>query len=65
MSSITIKLKDGTVREFPHTGRPGGSATKTLKLENGFATVTNEWDERTSIPAADIAEIVELPSHRY
>lgn len=61
MPSIKIKMKDGTVRDFPHVGRAGGSFTKTLKLENGFAVITDEWYKRTIIPASDILEIEEIP----
>lgn len=64
MSNITFKMKDGTVRTFNHQGRPGGSYTKELKLENGFAVVIDEYYTRTVIPAGDIAEIIEKP-HRY
>lgn len=63
MSNITFKMKDGTVRKFEHEGRSGGSYTKTLKLENGFAVVTDEYHKRTVIPATDIAEIIETPPY--
>lgn len=59
MADITIKFKDGTVREFKHEGRPGGSYTKRLTYEGAFAVVTNEWGTKTSFPAGDIAEITE------
>ena len=62
MSSITIHMKDGTVRRFPHEGRAGGGYTKTLKYVPGFAVVEDEWGTRTAIPAEDIAEIVEEPN---
>lgn len=62
MSSITIKMKDGSVRNFPHEGRPGGSYSKRLTYEGAFAIVTDEYGKRTSIPAHDIAEIVESPT---
>lgn len=61
MANIVIKLKDGTVKEFKHQGRPGGSYTKTLKLEAGFAIVTDEWEKQIIIPAADISEIESTP----
>lgn len=61
MSSITVKMKDHTVREFRHAGRSGGSYTKTLSYDGAFAVITDEWGKRISIPAADIAEIVEEP----
>ncbi len=62
MSDITVKMKDGTVREFRHEGRSGGSYTKTLRYEGAFAVIEDEYHRRTAIPAADIAEIVENPS---
>jgi hypothetical protein len=62
MANIIIKMKDGSVKSFQHEGRAGGGYTKTLKLEHGFAIVTDEWDKRTIIPSADISEIEETPS---
>ena len=62
MPSITITMKDGTKREFPHRGRPGGSWTKRLTFEGAFAIITDEYEARTAIPAADIAEITETPN---
>jgi hypothetical protein len=62
MPSITIKMKDGTKREFPHKGRPGGSWTKRLAFDGAFAIITDEYEARTAIPAADIAEITETPN---
>ena len=61
MSNITITMKDGSVREFEHEGRGGGSYTKRLSFDGAFAVVTDEWDNRTAIPAADIALIEERP----
>jgi hypothetical protein len=65
MSSITVKMKDGTVREFPHVGRAGGSYTKTLKFEGAFAVIEDEYYRRTAIPAADIAEVIEKPERSW
>lgn len=64
MASITVRMKDGTIRDFPHEGRPGGSYTKRLTYEGAFAVIQDEWQTRTAIPAADIAEIIERPN-RY
>lgn len=61
MSSIVVTMKDGSVRKFPHEGRPGGSYTKTLEYEGAFAIVVDEYGRRTIIPTADIKEIVEHP----
>lgn len=54
-------MKDGNVREFKHEGRSGGSYTKRLKLENGFAVIEDEYYTKTIIPAGDIEEIIEKP----
>lgn len=62
MADITVKMKDGTVRQFPHEGRSGGN-TKRLKLEAGFVIIEDEYDTRTIIPSADVAEVIERP-HR-
>lgn len=62
MSNITFKMKDGTVREFKHEDRPGGSYTKRLTAEGAFAVVTDEYYRKTFIPAADIAEIIDRPT---
>lgn len=57
MTSIVVKMKDGSKREFPHKGRAGGSYTKHLKLEGAFAVITDEYGNQTCIPAADIDQI--------
>lgn len=58
MASIRVKMKDGTVRDFPHVGRAGGSYTKSIRYEGGFAIIKDEYDTETAIPAVDIAEVV-------
>ncbi len=62
MSNIIVKMKDGNERKFMHEGRAGGSYTKSLKFEGAFAVITDEYHQRTAIPAADIAEIIETPT---
>ena len=62
MPSITVTMKNGTKREFPHCGRPDSLWTKTLTFEGAFAVITDEYQARTAIPAADIAEIIEIPN---
>lgn len=64
MSSISVKMKDGTVRRFQHEGRDGGGYTKRLTYEGVFAVIEDEWGVKISIPAADIAEITEIPTRR-
>jgi hypothetical protein len=62
MSNITVAMRDGSTREFKHEGRPGGSYTKTLSYEPGFAVITDEYGTRTAIPTDLIAEIKEYPT---
>ena len=61
MANIKITLKDGTVREFKHEGRAGGSYTKTLKLEDGFVIVEDEWDKVVAFPAETVALVEQEP----
>lgn len=61
MANITVKMKDGTVREFPHEGRLGGSYSKSVKYEGAFVIITDEYSKRIAIPSADIAEVIECP----
>lgn len=63
MASITVKLKNGKVREFPHVGRPGGSYTKTIRYEGGFAIIKDEDGHETAFPAADIEEVITRQNH--
>ena len=64
MASITIKMKDGSIKMFPHEGRPGGSWTKSIRYEGGFAVVKDEWGNETAFPASDIAEVRTEPVGR-
>ncbi len=61
MSSIQIKMKDGTIRNYPHEGRAGGSWTKKVRYEGAFVVVEDEWGKRVAVPANDVAEVVETP----
>jgi hypothetical protein len=63
MPNITVTRKDGTTRTFVEQGRAGGSYYLSLKFENGFAVITDEWGKRTAIPADDILEIIQ-DAHR-
>ncbi len=65
MANVKIFMKDGTVHDFPHQGRAGGSYTKTVRYEGEFAVVEDEWGKRTAFPAADIAKIEERPHRGY
>jgi len=58
-------MKDGTVREFRHTGRAGGSWTKSLRYEPGFIVITDEYQNETAIPTADVAEVTKSAESRW
>jgi hypothetical protein len=64
MANIKIKFKDGTIKEFKHEGRSGGSYTKRLTYEGAFAIVEDEWGKRTAFPSQDIESVEETPN-RY
>lgn len=59
MTDITVKMKDGTIREFPHKGRAGGSYTKKVSYEGAMVIIEDEWYKRIAIPVNDIAEVIE------
>lgn len=54
---IRITFNDGTVKEFRHEGRGGGSWTKTLTLDEGWATVRDEYGATYSWPLPSIKEV--------
>lgn len=62
MSNIKIKMRDGTVKEFSHQGRAGGSYTKRLKYEGGMVVITDEWGKKIAIPMDLVEEVVEEPT---
>lgn len=57
MASYTVIMRDGTRRDFPHSGRAGGSYTKSLRYETGFVVIVDEWGGEIAIPAEDVKEI--------
>jgi len=61
MASVKVKFRDGTVRDFRHRGRAGGSYTVTVRYEDGFVVVIDEWGRRTAFPGDIVAEVVEEP----
>lgn len=65
MSHITVKMKDGTSREFPHQHRAGGSYSNKIAYEIGFVVITDEFGKETAIPSEDIAEIIKTPPSYY
>jgi hypothetical protein len=62
MSNITIRMRDGSTREFKHAGRPGGSYTKRLRYEPGFVVVTDEYYHETAIPTDLVDSVEESPT---
>ncbi len=65
MPNIKVKMKDGTVKSFPQESRPGGSYHNTVDYKEAFVVITDVWGKRTSIPAADVAEVEEIPERRW
>lgn len=63
--TITIKFKDGTEKIFRHEGRAGGSYTKTIKYEGGYAIVKDEWDKTYAYPNEEIKEIITEPNRYF
>lgn len=57
MKSITVIKKDGTKKEFHHQGRVGGSYTISIRYEDNFAIVSDEWENETIFPSDSIDEI--------
>jgi hypothetical protein len=62
MANIKVYLRDGTIQEFKHEGRPGGSYTKTVKYEGGFVIITDEWRKRTCFPADLVLRVEDEPT---
>lgn len=54
---IVVYMKDGSVKPFPHEGRPGGSYTKSMRTEIGFVVITDEYYNEHWIPTNDIDRI--------
>jgi hypothetical protein len=57
MKNITIVLKDGRKIEHKHTGRPGGSYSKSVRYEVGFVVVVDEYGNEVAYPSTEVAEI--------
>jgi hypothetical protein len=64
VSDIRVRLKDGTERHFPHESRPGGGYENALRYEVGFVVVTDVWGKETSLPTADVVDVVVTPMRR-
>lgn len=61
MQSVTVKMKDGTVRKFEKQQRPGGSYTLSVRYEGAFVIVEDVWGAQTAIPAGEVAEVQTQP----
>lgn len=55
--SVIITFKDGTQRQFHEVGRPGGSYTISVKYQDAFVIVTDEYGQTTAFPSADIRQV--------
>lgn len=64
MSEIFITFKDGSTQAFKRETRTGGSYSKRLEFEVGFAVVIDEYARRIAYPSSDIKQIIEIPD-RY
>ena len=64
MANIIVKMKNGEVKNFLHEGRAGGSYTKSIRYKDGFAIITDEWNNETAIPSNDI-EAIDVRRDRY
>lgn len=62
MPTITIKMRDGTVRVFKEVGRAGGSWTNSVRYELGFVIHVDEWKNETAIPT-DLVQEVDVTHH--
>jgi len=65
MANIRVEMKDGTVQEFKHKGRSGGSYTVERRYEGAFFVVKDEWGKETAIPAADIKQAITEPHDHW
>lgn len=57
MKNITITMRDGSKKEHKHTGRPGGSYSKSLRYEIGFVVVIDEYGNETAYPSQDVERV--------
>jgi hypothetical protein len=57
MINIKITMKDGTVHNFEHKGRAGGSWTNAVRYEGEFVIITDEWNSDTAFPSQDVEKV--------
>ena len=62
MPSIKIYMKDGTIKNFPHEGRPGDSYTKLVYYQGNFVIVKDEYGIDIAYPSQDIKRVEVTPS---
>ena len=65
MANITVKMKDGTIRNFREEGRPGGSFSNKVRYEGSMVIIVDEWYKETAIPVEDVAEVVKESPERW
>jgi hypothetical protein len=64
MPNITVKMKNGTVNQFPDNGRPGGSYCNSVRYEGAFVIVRDVWGAETAYPAADVEKVEKQQERR-
>lgn len=62
MAEITVVFRDGTTKEFPDTGRVGGSYTNSVRYEGNFVIVKDAYDATTAYPMDIVKEVNTRPS---
>lgn len=58
MPNVTIKMLDGTRKDFIERGRPGGSYSMRVRYEPGVVIVIDEYDKETATPLELVREVV-------
>lgn len=65
MSDVKIFFKDGQTLEFPETSRPGGSYHTSIKLTEGWVTITDAWGKSQSFPADTVSRVQNDPGRSW
>lgn len=65
MASITVHLRDGSIEEFKHSGRTGGSYTKNVRYEGGFVIITDEYYNETAFPESLVSKVEKASQERH
>ena len=58
---IQIKMKDGSIREFPAMEKKDRRFHQEVKYEGVFVIIQDEWQRSVSIPACDVIELRQIP----